>query len=187
MNSYGVDLSYVLPDNAKMKVAIVPHNKGPVKSKYVTYMKDNAGRLCAIMNKPQTLDLGGHKINKVMNYVVSNFVDAATDKGKLYDIETLSSDISAYTYDGKFAFLREQFNRPRTIKIGNHILKDAQFKTETADGAKEYQAITKYYNIKTMKVTPDGVVIPPKKNMFEKAAELLSKKSKSISKLLKFF
>ena len=133
MNSYGVDLSYVLPDNAKMKVAIVQHNKGPVKSKYVTYMKDNAGRLCAIMNKPQTLDLGGHKINKVMNYVVSNFVDAATDKGKLYDIETLSSDISAYTYDGKFAFLREQFNRPRTIKIGNHILKDAQFKTETAD------------------------------------------------------
>ncbi len=187
MSGYGVDLSYVLPNKAKMRIPIVPHQKGPYKPQFISYMKDHAGRLCATMDRPQALNIGGRRINNVMDYVVSNFVDAATDKGKLYAITTPSSDISAYTFDGKFAFLREKYVNPRTIKIGNNVLKDVLYKTETADGAKEYQAITKCYRIKTMRVSPDGVVTPPEKNIFEKTAVLLSKKAKSISKLLKFF
>ncbi len=188
MSGYNIDFSYLLPNKSKISMLSIPQNeKGPLKPKHITYMKDEKGRLYGIMDKPQTINIGGHKFKNVLDYVVTNFADAATDNGKLFDITTPESDITAYTHDGKFAFYREHYNQPRKIKIGEHELKNAIYKTETASGAKEFQEVTKYYRIRTIKVSPDGTIIGPKKNLFEKAASLLSKKSKTIGKLLKNF
>lgn len=182
MNDFRVDFASILNKNTSLRLSLADKRKGPLKPEQILISKDDKGFTSYYMDKPNSIDVGGKKIPNVYQYTTMNFSDASTDKGRVYSIRTPESDISAYMKDGKFAMLAETYDGTKSINVGNHSLKGHISKEVYADGSQKYNAITKNYRVKSIKVSPDGIIIGPQKSLAEKLGMAIAKKVK----LLKF-
>lgn len=183
MDSFKIDFNSI---TRPLKVRMSPQPKAPYNTNLISITKDRNNRLYYDFEKPTTINIGGQKISDVLEYSVKKYQDAATDKGKIYNIVTNNSDITAYTHNDKFYMLDERFGYKKTMKIGNQVLKGDVSRQLKADGTQIYSAIGKNFNIKSVVIANDGKIIPPVPSAFSKMTNSILKKAKIVMMLLKF-
>lgn len=183
MDSFKIDFNAI---KKPLKIPMTQQAKGPYRTNMVSITKGRDNWLRYYFEKPATVDIGGQKISDVLGYSVKKYQDAVTDKGKIYNIVTNNSDITAYTHNDKFYMLDERFGYKKTMKIGNQVLKGDVSRQLKADGTQIYSAIGKNFNIKSVVIANDGKIIPPVPSAFSKMTNSILKRAKTVMMLLKF-
>lgn len=186
MNNLCFPVVDMIPVNKSVTVKIPKDNRYISGFNSVEMYKQENGRVWSTFDKPVQINVGGKKINDVLEYSTIKYTDGVTKKGRSFDIVTKDSYINAYTHDGKFYLMDQMLKNPAEIKIGDKVLKGQITKRTHADGSRLYTAIGKNLSIKKIVVAPNGQIVPVAKGKLQKMSEMIIKNTKMFLSILKF-